>query len=150
MHFKHCFIIRVLCQHLWVSPLWFLALLIMLLNTSIFKVGAREMSVKNAERIVSSLFESLLSIMNYSDNLIPLNLLQRMCVLLDVITAQMPSPAQIGLPIAHSVMAQCRNITDLGCICDLQIKIISGNSINNSFYHVTLISNCIFRIPHGN
>ena len=95
----------------------------------LLKVDAKEMSVKNTERIISSLFESLLTIMNFSDNIIPLNLLQRMCVLLDTVTSQMPIPAQIGLPIAHSVIVQCRNIADLGCVCPLQIKIISGNTM---------------------
>ena len=96
---------------------------------SILKVVAKEMSVSNAERIISILSESLFTMMNYSDNLFPLNLLQRMCVLLDIITSQMPAPAQLGVPITRSVIVQCRNIADLECICHLQIKIISGNGI---------------------
>ena len=92
------------------------------------KVAASQMSVDNAERIISLLSESLLMVINCSDNLIPLNLLQRICSLLDTIISQMSTPTQLGLPVSPSVIVQCKNIADLNCICHLQIKIISGNN----------------------
>ena len=85
------------------------------------------MSVESTEWTISTLSESVITVMKSTDKVVPLNLLQRICALLDAVITLMPTPEIIEFPtITPSVIFQCKNVVDLETISHLQVKIISG------------------------
>lgn len=104
------------------------------------QAASGEVSIENAERTIASLTDTLKSesLLTSSDQLIPLNLLQQLSVLLEALASLMPTVSQLESSKStesQSVLKHCRNIFDMSCICELQIRIISGNSQYHSNFH---------------
>lgn len=100
------------------------------------------MTIEKAEWTISSLSESVITMVKSSDELIPLNLLQRICALLGTLTSQIPTPTQLGFSNnSASVVVQCKNAADLSSICHLQTKIISGDFTHTS--EIISLSVCV-------
>ena len=96
----------------------------------IYQVTSSGMSIENAEKTITSLSESVKTLLKSSTKVIALNLLQLMSVQLEALSSLMPPLTQIEShksPKSLSVLMHCGNLVDLLSICELQITIISGN-----------------------